>query len=220
MSLKSAKEFKKKYGVTKLNSRILQSIIESQGYTFIEFNGIADSEKVQTLIELLNLEQDIQSSRCFIYQDGYHRLLFIHEELNEDERLIVLAHEEGHIWNNHLQGSNTAYEDVIQEHEANEFAHYILKDPSLVLRKRKVFIAGFVFLLILFSGIVAKLKYNSATYTNNLYLTDSGEKYHRKQCVYVKDRIDRHRMTLEEYESGEYEACSVCFPDDQAEESE
>lgn len=46
----------------------------------------------------------------------------------------MLSHEEGHIWNKHLAKQSIFGEDVIQEHEANEFAHYLLLD---VLRKRK-----------------------------------------------------------------------------------
>lgn len=46
-------------------------------------------------------------------------------------------------------------------------------------------------------------------------ITEAGSKYHRKQCVYVKDRKDVRKMTLEEFDSDIYEPCDVCFPDDQ-----
>ena len=61
----------------------------------------------------------------------------------------------------------------------------------------------------------SKEKYDSFAYTKNLYITESGTKYHRKECVYVRDRKDVHRMTLEQFESDLYEPCEVCFPNDQ-----
>lgn len=215
MSLKSAKEFQKKYGVDKLNCKVLQSIIESQGYRFIEFNGIADSKEIQTLIELLDVKQNVLSSRCFIYQDEHHRLLFIHEDLNEEERLVVLAHEEGHIWNKHMIQKSSLYDNVLQEFEANEFAHYILKDKTTEKRIRWLIIALVAVISGILIGVFTKEKYDSFTYTKNLYITESGTKYHRKECVYVRDRKDVHRMTLKQFESDLYEPCEVCFPNDQ-----
>ena len=215
MDLKGAKEFQKKYGIDKVNSKVLQSIIEVQGYRFIEFNGISDTKEVQTLINLLGLQQRVLSSKCFIFQNDHYRLLFIHEELNEEERMIVLAHEEGHIWNNHLIRNGSIYDDVKQEYEANEFAHYLLKDTSSEKRKRRFIVCMFLVVIGVMLGVFFKQKHDAITYTESLYITESGAKYHRKDCVYIRDRKDVHRMTLVEFDTGEYEACEVCFPDDQ-----
>lgn len=215
MGLKDAREFQRKYGIDKINSKVLQSIIEAQGYRFIEFNGISDTKEVQTLINLLGLQQRVLSSKCFAFHNEHYRLLFIHEDLNDEERTIVLAHEEGHIWNDHLDRTGSIYDDVKQEFEANEFAHYLLKDTSAEKRKRW-FIACMAFIVIgVMLGIFLKEKHDLVTYTENLYITEAGTKYHRKDCVYTRDRKDVHRMTLAEFNTGEYEACEVCFPDDQ-----
>ena len=39
-----------------------------------------------------------------------------------------------------------------------------------------------------------------------------GNKYHEKDCIFVKDKTNVHRMTEEEFESGEYEPCRICLP--------
>ncbi|MDO4475695.1 MAG: ImmA/IrrE family metallo-endopeptidase, partial [Lachnospiraceae bacterium] len=199
--------------------RILQSIIENQGYTFVEYNGIADSKEVQTLIELLGIEQNILSSQCFIYQDNHHRLVFIHEDLSEEERMIVLAHEEGHIWNKHMCGNSSSYENILQEHEANEFAHYILKTGKTKKWIRRVIPAMMVLALGVMTVVFTRERQQAVVYTDSLFVTDAGEKYHRKECVYVRDRKDVHKLTQKEYESELYEACEVCFPDDQGGEA-
>lgn len=155
------------------------------------------------------------SSKCFAFHNDYYRLLFIHEELNEEERLIVLAHEEGHIWNCHLDRNGSIYDDIKQEFEANEFAHYLLQDTFAEKRRRWFIICIFLAVVGVTLGVFLKQKHDAITYTENLYITEAGTKYHRKECVYIRNRKDVHRMTLVEFDSGEYAACAVCFPDDQ-----
>ena len=76
-------------------------------------------------------------NRCFTYFSDKHRLVFINENLNEDEKTVVLAHEQGHIWNGHFSSKSVIGHDVMQEYQANEFEHYLLKDKSADLRKKK-----------------------------------------------------------------------------------
>ena len=119
---KSVKEFKRQYSIDVINSARLSEVIREQGYTIVEFNGIDDTDDVRCLIDVLQLQDQISHSKCFTYQDDKHRIVFIHEDLNEEERVVVLAHEEGHIWNKHLAHNSIFGEDIIQEYEANEFA--------------------------------------------------------------------------------------------------
>ena len=81
-----------------------------------------------SLVEALDLQGRIACSKCFTYQTSKYRLVFMHEDLNEDERCIVLAHEEGHIWNRHFSEKRIFGNDIIQEYEANEFVHYLLAE--------------------------------------------------------------------------------------------
>ncbi len=58
-----------------------------------------------------------------------------------------------------------------------------------------------------------KLRHDKAVYTDNLYRTASGTKYHLRDCMYIKDKTDVYRLTREEFESGYYEPCGACVPD-------
>ena len=127
---KQVSEFKRKYHINVITSESLSHALNEQGYTIIKFNGIADSEDVIALRDALDVGIYMKQSRCFTYRDDKYRLIFINESLNEEETLIALAHEEGHIWNDHLVKDSVIGNDVVQEYQANEFAHYLLKDKD------------------------------------------------------------------------------------------
>ena len=212
---KQATLFRKTFKLNEINSASLCDAIRKQGYTIVEFNGISDDSPVADLIDALHLKDLVSQSRCFTYHDSNNRLVFIHEDLNEEERTIVLAHEEGHIWNRHLNHGNVIGTDVVQEHEANEFAHYLLIDRDGSKKRKNTLIASCLFAVALLSILLFSLKsFRDATiYTENLYRVSDGKKYHLRDCNYIKDRKDVYRLTIEEFESGEYEPCSVCRPE-------
>ena len=213
---KQVKEFKRKHKLKQLTSESICSALEEQGYTVIEFNGIADNEDVVALRDVLGLEQYMNQSRCFTYRDDKYRLVFIHEDLTEEERQVALSHEEGHIWNGHLTRDNIIGEDVIQEHQANEFSHYLLKDKNGKQRRARIIaiICAIVITIGFISGMYIKNRHDEAIYTENLYRTETGSKYHLRNCMFIKDKTDVYRLTKDEFYSGEYEPCEACKPDE------
>lgn len=209
-------EFKRKYKLRCVNSASLCETLAAQGYTVIEYNGVDDNENVESLIDALQIRDQIACGKCFTYQNEKYRLVFVHEDLNEAERTIVLAHEEGHIWNGHMSQGNVFGADVQQEHEANEFAHYLLKDKTGSKARGRIIAVVCITLLIsgVGTGIALKAKHDEAVYTDDLYRTATGTKYHLRDCMYLKDKTDVYRLTKEEFESGDYEPCGACKPDE------
>lgn len=212
---RKAAEFKRKYSLKTINSADLWEALTAQGYTLVEFNSIENKENVASLIGALQLEDQIARSKCFTYQNDKYRIVFIHEDLNDEERTIVLAHEEGHIWNGHLSANNVLGTDVIQEYEANEFAHHLLKDKTGKKKRTKVtvVILTLILLLTVGTGMFLKQNHDKAVYTDDLYRTETGGKYHVRDCMYIRDKTDVHRLSIEDFESGQYEPCSACMPD-------
>ena len=54
----------------------------------------------------------------------------------------------------------------------------------------------------------------SKSYYGEYYVTESGEKYHIEDCPVIKDKTNTHRLTIEEFESGKYEPCHICMPEE------
>lgn len=212
---KQCAAYRKKYKLSSVTSEALKTALEEQGYTVIGFNGIDDNENVCILKELLGLAPYMDQSRGFTYRDDKYRLVFLNESLNEEEKQIVLAHEQGHIWNGHMTKDHIFGNDVIQEHEANEFAHYLMKDKTGRKRRAKAgcAFAGVLAAAVLVSGIFLYRKRVETLYTDHFYIVGSGMKYHQKECMYIRDRKDVHRLTKKDFESGKYEPCDACLPD-------
>ena len=216
---KKAKLFLKEYGLQNVTLENLRSAIQKQGYTIVEYNNIFNDGNIAALINALGLESFCERSKGFTYADTKRRLVFLHEDLSYEEKRMVLAHEEGHIYCNHLTSTPILGRDVIEEHEANEFAHYLLnpsrfsKIKHLLHRNRKKLLISMIGLALLTVAVVA-LCYTSKqqSYYGEYYITESGNKYHEKDCIFVKDKTNVHRMTEEEFGSGEYEPCRICLP--------
>ena len=124
-----AADYLKKYAVIpkELSAGRVREIIGSQGYDIVEFSSVYNSEDVEQLISLLNLEDFIVSNRGFTYVDNSNRIVFVNSDLSETESLYVLLHEQGHILCEHFDSKNIIGNDVIQEFEANEFLHFFIQ---------------------------------------------------------------------------------------------
>lgn len=214
-------KFKKEFEITKLTYQSLCDIMLKQGYDIVFFNSIYNVPDVSNLITVLNLTELIKDRKGFTYADSNHRIIFLNEDLSEQEKLVVLLHEEGHIYCGHLNEKTVIGQDVIQEYEANEFVHYMLNDSlwqkvkTVITCHTKVFsiIAISVIVLIIF-GVTIGLITKEKSYYGEYYITRSGNKYHEKDCIFVKDKSTTSRLTKEQFESGEYVPCGICLPDD------
>lgn len=214
-----ARKFIKEFDVHELNYGTLKSAIESQGYTLVEYNHIFNDEDVSKLIEALKLSDNIVRSRGFTYADQNYRIVFVHEDLSDAEKMVVLSHEAGHIYLGHMSSTPVIGRDVQEEHEANEFSHFLMNQgkldkANLWVRRHKtatILIVAILALLVT-AGIVLSKIHTEKSYYGEYYITESGNKYHEKDCIFVKDKTNTHRMTIEEFESGEYKPCGICLP--------
>lgn len=214
-------EFVKQYRLLNVTIDSLSDIITKLGYTLILFNKRLNSNDVETILNNLNLHEYILNSRGFTYTDSNYRLLFLNESLNNEEKIFVLAHEIGHIVFNHIKSGTVIGNDVKEEYEANEFVHYLLNPSRLAKAKTvmathkkatiSVLIAVFMIIATTTIGIVVN---KEQSYYGNYYVTTSGQKYHRKECIHVKYKNNVSRLSKEDFEAGLYDSCDVCLPDE------
>ena len=213
------KEFRKETGLYTLNSRNLCDALQTLGYTVVEFNHIYNEPDVQTLIDALKLDAVICQSKAFTYADRNYRIVFVHEDLSEQEKNMVLTHEVGHIYLGHMHSVPILGSDVREEYDANEFSHYLLNlsvmaklDLFLAAHMKGICILAAVIALAAAAGGIGMAAANDAKYTENYYITSTGSHYHEQQCIFVKNKTNARRMTLEEFDSGEFTRCSTCLP--------
>lgn len=212
----AAKAFRKKYGLLNPSLDEIKNIIRSQGYSIVEFNAIFNDEDVALIIENLRLDNLVSERKGFTYADSKHRLVFVHEDLSADEKLSVLLHEEGHIFCGHIEENTYLGRDIQQEVEANEFA-YCMQYPTVTdkvtffVKKNKVWLSVAAVMLIV-SLIVFAWFMREKTFYGNYIITETGNKYHQSDCIHVKNKNNTHRLTIEDFESGEYEPCGTCLP--------
>jgi len=216
---RKAKAFLNKYKPDEINPSVLKGIIKSLGYTVIEYNHIYNDENVSNLIKALGIEEVVNMSKGFTYADKQRRLVFLHEDLSDYEKSLVLAHEAGHIYCGHLSSYPIIGKDVVEEHEANEFTHYIMKKKSWgrtkkFVKKHKwiVIVAAVLLLLTLFGTAVLNASDKEEEIQEYYYLTSTGNKFHKEECIFVKDKSNVQKITAQELEDGDYEPCGICLP--------
>lgn len=217
----AARSFLNEYKLNEVTLDNLKQIIKSQGYTIVEFNNIFNEENVTQIIDALGVNEQVEKTKGFTYADSKRRIVFLNEDLSNSEKLLVLAHEEGHIYCNHFSSVPIIGREVVEEHEANEFTHYILNNSigqkiGIIIKKRRkpIIISLAIILAILIGMVVVGVIQKEQSYYGDYYMTSTGNKYHEEECIFVKDKTNIHRMTIEEFESGEYEPCEICLPHD------
>ena len=215
-----AKNLLLEYGISKVTLENLIYIIEDQGFEIIEYSQRDCSDSVWTVLNTLNLTAYAESGKAFAYKCGKSKLLFVCEEMTADEKLYALAHEEGHIIFGHLCNGACDGNAVEEEYVANEFAHYLLHPPLLLKfatavksnKKKALWVALIALALAVIIPITVSV-IQSRSYYGEYYVTESGTKYHEKECMTIKDRSNVRRLTEKDYYSGDYEPCHVCLPE-------
>ena len=212
-------KFRREFDIRDVTVESLEDAFRKQGFTIIEFNPVLNDPDVSTVLSSLGLQDRISHSNGFVFADSNYRLVFINEKLNVQEKRIVLAHEEGHYYCGHTFSRNVIGRSVIEEQEANEFSHYLLKGTlrsritSIVSKYKKPLIIGSIIAgLVAGGGAVKKEMHDRQLYEGEYYVTMNGTKYHLENCVTIQGH-DIRRMTKEDVEKGMYEPCSVCQPD-------
>ena len=206
----------KKYKIPKITLDNLLYIISDYSFEIIDFN--ADNLNSETLLQRLSLTETAKLQTAFTYKNNDLKFVFIRDNLSAEEKTYALAHELGHIVLGHLDKTDKGVED---EYEANEFAHYLLspsvsmKNKNFLSLHKKLIIGLCIAVLIIAAAIPITSHFaNESKAYGEYYITETGKKYHRKDCIFVKDKTNTHKLTKEEYESGEYEPCGTCLPDD------
>lgn len=230
---KETRKFIKKYGLARknLSSLTLKQIFDDLGFRIIQFNKFRNSPGIQRLIDAYELTEHAMTRKAFIFVDNESKILFIRQYIGEDELIHYLLHELGHIW---LKHNYKLYDDDIQEREADEFS-VLVRETLKRNKKRTKNIAVICSLIVLaicvyFSykpdkalpvstqmtpappAVSASMPTPEIAASDIVCVTQTGKKYHRPDCRYVKNKTNITEISKSEAIEREYEPCKVCKP--------
>lgn len=210
-------DFKRDNHLYQVDYATLFTLIERMGFTVVYYNHVLNDPNVATLIEEFHLEMQCKYVNGFTYVSDEYRVVFVNEELGEYERMLVLAHELGHIACNHFSTSSIVGHDVREEYDANEFLHYLIlpdSGPHRFVRRHRVLTAVISVLLVVALAVGGYACYeimDDDSPNGEFYVTATGEKYHIKSCPTIQNS-KCYRMSEADKQSGRYDPCKVCNP--------
>ena len=210
----------------------LKHIIESNQFTIIEYKKYGNSEPVSELIKKLRLENEIRQNDSFLYINNNLRIVFINEKLSDEDKCSLLRHELGHICDPDIKNNNRQNYRISREEFANEFSCYI-KNPGIIFKsylfiiKKRKLLAGLIALIACVLGLSVMIKSlitqpikpvtgEVSSYTisdNTCYVTSSGKKFHRKNCIVVKYKNNLTQIKLKDAINSGYKPCMICSPE-------
>lgn len=216
---KQADRVTKKYSFSSPTLDNLTFVAKDFGYEIIDYGKKQNVGGIAALIEELSVQRNVETSSAFTYRNNDIKIIFLCEALSESEKRYALAHELGHIVCGHMDYCRCSSEEVEDEFEANEFAHYLLYPKAhqkvrsyLLSHKNPAIVTGLIVLVIIIGIVFAASAVQESRYYGNYYVTNAGQKYHTKECFTISGSESAHRMTKAEHESEQYSSCSICLP--------
>ena len=194
----------------------VEKVLKDLGYSVILFNTLAGDAEIKRY----NLECERNTLKAFTYSQTAHNV-FINGALHSDDRLYLALHELGHIALGHIgDGKVMTRNAILIDIEADNFAYSIIRNErsnSLYLIVA-IFILCFSVLLNVgvvethnaFVGSFDKNTEQQSQMTETVYVTPSGSKFHRQDCIYTKDKELTELQHDEAIKS--YQPCKVCNP--------
>lgn len=210
-----------------LNYHSVRYDFEQHGWRVVLFNTENGDEIFgQLSAELL---QYAKTTKAFIYAGTTARYIGVDYHLPHNERMKAMLHEAGHIELRHDLMSEAR--DEAAEQEAELFSQMVQKYESSLWRRHQKLLtilacclaallaSGIVLLADYFLGLPRSVLPVSAPAGQSeqdpmVYYTSSGEKYHRKDCIFVKYKTN---VTAERQSKAEehLDPCQLCLPDQQ-----
>lgn len=212
----------------------LQRIIEFNQFTIIEYRKHTNSEPVSELIKRLGVENEIKQNDSFLYINNNLKFLFINTDVSDEDKCALLRHELGHICDPDFKNSAIHYSKIKKEEFANEFSCYIKNSgvcfiAYIFIMKKWKLLVSLMALIICILGfsfinnnpIIPPTKpvigdaSTSVTSDGIYYVTSSGKKYHRKNCIIIKYKNNLTKIQLNDAVTDGYKPCLICNPEEE-----
>lgn len=179
----SNKLYKKKLTYTRI-----EKILINYGFTLFEYDLSVDDE-ITEIIQSNNLISCAEIKSCFMFiEDEQHKYVFIKSGCTEKDKIYMLLHEAGHIYQEHFATKELVHNtSTAKERQANRFSSMIV-----ILN----YVCRFFIPPLLASVLIASIFIiipNTQTPQNNpevVYYTQSGTVYHLyEDCYHLRNAV-------------------------------
>ena len=210
---REARAFLKQFHHRPFTVSDLVQALQAQGFSLVTYSRLSNCKEVTTLLSSLRLFDYAAGQSAFTYQDPNLRIVFMLENLSQEEQMILLSHELGHILCRHLDqtvitGPGTG---VMQEQEANEFAARLMRYNKACRPRRMAVGAAAVLLIGTGAGVLLFSSSGGAGENATLYLAASVRCSQRKSHRFVGGRDNPTPLPRQQAEKAGYEPCAWCF---------
>ena len=215
----------------------VMDMIKKQGFHIQKYSHIENTSQIEILLRNLDVFEFSKTVPSFTFIDDKFKIVFMLENLSEDEEYLLLCHELGHIICDNPSKGVVASNHIVEECDAAEFAH-CLRNPG-ILHKAAVFVktygiklaAALILVLCMIpTALLLNTKPSDQSTTANIanitavnnqvseleiheyfYITPKGNRYHLIDCIHVKDK-DNLMMVPEKvaFKLG-YTPCKNCL---------
>ena len=189
----------------------LEKALQAQGFSLVEYSRLSNGRDVTTLLTSLQLFDYAAKQSAFTYQDPNLRIVFLQENLSQQEKMILLSHELGHILCRHLEHTSVTGPGagVLEEQEVNDFSARLLRYNKSCRPRRIAMWAGLGTVVL---ALVGFLLFGTPSRVNpTVYLTESGRCYHKEDCKFVAGKSNITSISRRQAEDAGYDACTWCF---------
>ena len=204
---KSAQKFIKRYNLKKnYTYDDLKLIAGKQGCSVYEWN--LDSAKDEDYLRRADCWNIAQTNDGFSYRVSDTKIAFIKKALIEQEKKILLLHENIHVFYGHIDQNKPL--SVTQEKRTTDTHHII----DMILSYKKYVVLCFAINILLISSLcyIFLSPKTQINLSDGVYITPRGYHYHRETCQYGEEYMNSFivgRQTAEEH----YLPCDLCNPE-------
>lgn len=190
--------FKTKLYKGRITYQRVKEIIESYGFTLIEYDLTADDEIVE-ILRSFSLLGHAAAYDCFTHVvDTHHKYVFLKSGNTDKDKIYLLLHEAGHIYEEHFTSKELVHHtSTAKERRANLFSSAML----FLNHMSRTFPC--LLALAVLTGILFTLIYSTDSPEEDMpdivYFTEGGEVYHLFE--------DCHHIENSNALSGTIEAC-------------
>lgn len=202
---RTARVFRRNNLKGKVSYDSLKEYLQNKGYSVIVYDINSDL----ALLGKYGINAAELNANAFTLCTDDFKAVFIDNRVSTDNVVYSLLHEVGHIVLKHLEQDSTYANVRLLDMQAEAFAYEVLSYKS----KKHIYIT--VIMMFFISLSLGIGKYNMTretvkTESEMVYVTASGTKYHRKNCIYVYNK-ECSALTAEQAKKN-YTPCKVCNP--------